>query len=163
MIARYILHVLLMVILTLLGFIITPINYFIKGFVRKYNIVPLWWFLNDTVPISPLDIDAGDYGRFDNNFIGFFRQNGWRNSHWNLRLVLGRKLKGVKTDIDGEMTLLSTTWNYKAGTTKATYRIDGKNYFRVSMIKEIWKYYFHCQLGSNDYRYLFKFKTGKIR
>ena len=158
MIVRYILNIILMLFLTVLGYIITPLNYFIKGWVRKHNVIPLWWFLNDTKPYDKNDIDWGDYGRFENNFIGFYKQNAIRNSHWNLRLILGKKLQGEKYAINGEMKLLSPRWNYKLGTTKGTYRINSRKYFRVSAIIKLGKRYFHYQLGTNDYRYLFKFK-----
>lgn len=151
-----------MIVLTVLGWFITPLNYFIKGFVRKHNIVPLWWFLNDTEPISKTDIDFGDYGRFKHNFVGFYKQNAWRNSHWNLRLILGKKLKGEPTDIKGEMRLKSPRWNNSFGTTKATYKVNGKKFFRVSAMLKIVIFYFNYQLGTNEYRYLFKFKGGLI-
>lgn len=146
----------------IVGLVLTPFNYFLRHWVRRRNIIPLWMFLNDTKPYDKNDIDYGDFGRFKHNFIGFYRQNAIRNSHWNLKLLLSPK-KGIKYDAIGNLDLLSIRWNYKVGRTFATYKIRGKKYFRASGIKEFLGMYFHYQFGANDYRYLYKVKWGIIK
>ena len=147
----------------ILGLFLTPLNYFIKDWVRKNKITPLWWFLNDTEPYDKNDKDWGDFGRFNSNFIGFYRQNALRNSHWNFRLNVLKPKKGEKINVKGELKLLSLNWNFKLGSTFATYKIRETKYFRYSLIKKVWKYYINIQLGAADNRYLFKFKKRKIK
>jgi len=144
---RYILLGFVFALAWLLGLFITPLNYFIKDYVRKWNIVPLWWFLNDTVGGK----DAGDYGRFKHNFKGFYQQNAIRNSHWNLKLLVSPKV-GKKVNKKGKLT-----WrNYKIkGWQFATYEIKGTKYFR-------WSYsagWFYFQFGASHNRYIYKIKN----
>ena len=183
MIFRYLLHGLLTSVCVLIGLIVTPLNYFVRDFVREHKIVPLWWFLNDTLQYSERDVDWGDFGRFSHNFIGFYQQNAIRNSHWNLRTMVGAHLTGEPYNIIGEMHLLGVRWNYKVGRTFATYYINKVKYFRTSLIKETseftfirsvgkWnafkfekyrtKIYIHYQFGTNEYRYIYKIKLGFV-
>ena len=129
---KYITYGLIFALAYVVGLVIVPIIYPFRHRIRKRNIVPLWWFLNDTKPIDNNDIDWGDYGRFKHNLKGFYQQNALRNGHWNLKLLLAPN-KGIKTDVKGKLTLLSTRWNNKTGRTYATYKIDGTKYFRYSI------------------------------
>ena len=160
MVIRYIAYGLIFALAYVVGLFIVPLIYPFKYYIRKYNIVPLWWFLNDTKPFDLNDIDWGDYGRFSHNIFGFYQQNAIRNSHWNLKLLLAPK-KGIKTHVQGELTLLSARWNNKIGSTYATYQIDGVKYFRYSHIYKVFKWKWNVQLGANDYRYLYKSKFQK--
>jgi len=166
MIIRYILIGLIFGLAYIVGLIITPINYFIKDWLRNTFPGVVWWFLNDTKPFNNKDIDFGDYGRFKRNFIGYYRQNAIRNSHYNLKLLLKPK-QGDKRYVIGELKLLDLDWNFKVGKTKATYKIDGVKYFRLSLIKKLvcvfgYGLYFHYQIGADNHRFKYKFKLRLI-
>jgi hypothetical protein len=148
----------------IIGFIITPFNYWLRHPLRKYFPNITWWFLNDTVQNPAwMDMDWGDYGRFPHTFKGFFKQNAIRNSHWNLILLMAPNNTNL-TDVKGKMTFLSIDWGkYEPGFNWGTYKAEGVKYFRISLTLEyLWKFYWHFQLGASDNRYLYKMKWGKI-
>jgi hypothetical protein len=173
MIFRYLGFLLVTLFCSIIGFLITPLNYYIKRYVRKYNITPLWWFLNDSVPLSNTDIDSGDFGRFEHNFKGFFQQNAMRNSHWNLRLLLKPKY-GKHYDIKGDLRELSTERNPQLDFRFGTFKYNNKKYFRLSWIVKVYYWYHHGKFGMSNHslnldgtvkktgRYYFKLKAGKL-
>jgi len=148
---RYLRYILLGFVFALAWFLsailITPLNYFIKDWVRDNNIYPLWIFLNDTTKGE----DAGDYGRFKHNFMGFYQQNAIRNSHWNLKLLVSPKV-GKKENLKGKLTWRN--YNIK-GWQFAIYEIKESKYFR-------WSYsagWFYFQFGASHNRYIYKVKN----
>jgi hypothetical protein len=163
MILRYIFIGLIRTLAKITGYFIVPFIFFIKDWLREKYPNVIWWFLNDNPPYDDNDIDAGDYGRFKHNFIGFYQQNAIRNSHWNLVLLLKPKNTNI-TEIKGNLEFHSVVWNrYLAGFRYSTYRAEGVKYFRLSWIKEFCgKYYTHGQFGTSDSRYVYKHKMGLI-
>jgi len=163
MIFRYLRYLIITSIFTVLGLFIVPFLYPFRVSIQKNKTPFFWWFLNDTEQNPKwMDIDYGIYGRFKHNLIGFYRQCAIRNPHWNLKLLLGPE-KGTPTDIKGEMQMLSVDWDFRLTKTFATYKINGKKYFRMSMIKKIGFLYLHYQFGSSSYKYVVKIKTGLIK
>ena len=152
----------LYLLLVIVCLFIVPCIYPVRKWVRMYEIKPLWWFLNNSLPEVDKDIDFGDFGRFKHNFIGFFKQNALRNPYHNLKITYLKPKQGIKRNIKGELNLLSVDWNYEVTNTKGTYEIKGTKYFRYSMIWEFCTRYFHYQIGMSDNNYLYKFKTGKV-
>jgi len=148
--------------LFIVGLFIVPCIYPARHYVRNNEIWLLWWFLNNSLPEVKGDIDFGDFGRFKHNFKGFYQQNALRNPFHNLKIKYLKPKQGIKTDVKGELNLLSVDWNYEVESTKGTYKIDNTKYFRKSMIWELGRRYFHYQIGMNDNHYLYKFKTGKV-
>tara|TARA_Y100000758_G_C15981898_1_gene397217 strand:- start:292 stop:813 length:522 start_codon:yes stop_codon:yes gene_type:complete len=153
----------------IISLFITPLNYFIKEWVRDNNITPLWWFLNDTKPINDKDVDWGDFGRFKHNFWGFYMQNAIRNSHWNLRLLLAPK-QGKITDVkyskksDKTLTLYrmpNENEEPKFGFQNVSFKMNGKKHFRFSLLKKIKKLIINVQFGVSS-RYLYKIRIRKI-
>ena len=149
-------------LLFIVGLVFVLFIYPIRKWVRVYEVKPLWWFLNNSLPEVKGDIDYGDFGRFKHNFIGFFRQNALRNPYHNLKIKYLNPKQGIKRNVKGKLQLLSVDWNYEVGSTEATYKIKGTKYFRKSMIWEFCTRYFHYQIGVNDNHYLYKFKSGKV-
>ena len=152
----------LFLILFIIGLVIVPLVYPIKRIVRKYKLKPFWWFLNNLLPEVNGDIDYGDFGRFKHNFKGFYQQNALRNPYHNLKINHLKLKQGTKTDIKGELILFSVDWNYEVGFTSGTYKVNGRKYFRKSMIWELGRTYLHYQIGMSNNSYLYKFKTGKV-
>lgn len=147
MIFRFILYGLLTIILFAIGLFVTPFNFWLRHPLRKCFPNTIWWFLNDTIQDPEwLDIDWGDYGRFKNNFIGFYQQNALRNSHWNLRMLL-RPKHGDYSDIKGNLTAKHLKWNNSFGVTYGTFEMSGFKYFRLSWIIKIFKWYSYGKFG----------------
>jgi hypothetical protein len=159
MILKYITYGLVFLITMIIGWFLVPFIYPIKEFVRRNEIRPFWWFLNNTLPEVEGDIDFGDFGRFKHNFIGFYRQNALRNPTHNLKLWLSPP-KGDKENVIGELKMLSTQWDYKVGKRSATYTIKGVKCFRKSMIKEFGKFYLYYNIGFDDKWYNYTIKIG---
>ena len=169
---RYILNGIITLIAFAVGLFITPINYLIKDWLRKFKVT--WWFLNDYPPFDENDIDAGDYGRFKHNFIGFYRQNAFRNSHWNLRMLLRPNYQMPYAE-SGNLEEIDKTWNPKRGVNLGTFRMNGKKYFRLTWIIKILWWYSHGQFGLSKHhynedgtlkkagRYYYKLKAGKFK
>jgi hypothetical protein len=159
MILKYLLIGVVRLIAYVIGLFLTPFNFWLRKPLRKYFPNVTWWFLNDTKPIDIHDIDSGDYGRFAHNIFGYWQQNAWRNSHWNLNLLIRPKNTNI-TDVKGNLTLLTIN-RYEKGFRYATYKAEEIKYFRLSWIIEIGKFYHHAQLGATGNRYLYKIKMGR--
>ena len=146
MIFNYLKYGVIFGLMTILGWFIVPFLYPFRKLIRKHKENPFWYFLNDTT----VGRDAGDYGRFKHNFIGYYRQCAIRNPHWNLKLKLHPKI-GKKENVKGDLL-----WrNYTVlGKQRCTYTIDGTKYFRYSYSNG--KFYY--QFGASENRYIFKFK-----
>ena len=156
----YLFKAIIFAIAYVVGFIVTPVNYFIRNWLRSKFPKVTWWFLNDTVGISNTDIDAGDFGRFDRNFIGYFKQNAIRNSHWNLKMLLRIKGKFV-----GNMSpIISIRYNQTFGSLYRRFTFGKYNLFQYSYLYKIGKFYIHGQFGYSILgRELYKLKAGKIK
>ena len=130
-ILRWFLEQLLHLLLYVVGVIVCLFIYPFRKQIRKYNITFLWWFLNDTTD----GIDAGDYGRFEKNYIGFLQQCAFRNSHWNLRMQM-KLQEGKATDVKviyAENVSPFILCNLSIfGKQKVFYTINGIRYFRMS-------------------------------
>ena len=135
-------------VMYVVGLFIVPIIYKFRDYIRQNNITFLWYFLNDTTKGR----DAGDFGRFKHNFIGFYKQCALRNPHWNLKLLLTPKV-GKKKNIKGDLEW--KRYDLK-GTQICTYDIDNTTYFRFSHSTGKW----YCQFGASDNRYIYKFKIN---
>lgn len=173
MILRFTLNGLITLIAFAIGLFITPINYFMKDWLRRSQNTT-WWFLNDFPPFNKDDIDAGDFGRFKENFVGFYRQNAFRNSHWNLRMLLRPKHETpyAKT---GNLEEIGKTSNPKLGVHFGTLKMHEKKYFRLTWLIKIFKWYSHGQFGLSKHhynedgtlkksgRYYYKLKAGRIK
>ncbi len=159
---RWLLMGLLSLVLFAIGLVLVPLIYPIRKWVRYYEVKPFWWLLNNSLPEVKGDIDYGDYGRFKHTFIGFYKQNALRNPYHNLKVKYLKPKQGIKRNVKGELMLLSVDSNYEVGNTKGTYTIKGTKYFRRSMIWEFCTRYFHYQIGFENHKYLYKFKTGKV-
>jgi hypothetical protein len=131
-----------------IGLFIVPILYFFRDTSTR---TLFWYFYNDTKQKNKYDVDAGDFGRFKHNIIGFYRQNALRNPQWNLKLTLAPK-KGKKENVKGNLEW--RRYNLK-GWQFATYEIKGSKYFRMSYSAG----WFYFQLGASDNRYIYKFKN----
>lgn len=160
MIIRYIGIGMLFGLMTIIGWLVVPFLYFFREYIRDNNITFLWYFLNDTTEGK----DAGDYGRFNHNFIGYYKQCAIRNPCWNLRGLFIPELK--ITNLKG----ISTLRNYKIwGKQYATFNIGEYKHFRYSITKEIlWgKVLWNIQTGSTSinkegtkHRYVYKFRLN---
>lgn len=156
MILRWIGYGLLFVLMIILSIPIVPLIYPFRKFIRKHKENFFWYFLNDTTKGR----DAGDYGRFSHNFIGYIKQCLFRNPHWNLKLKLSPKT-GVKENLKGKTYLYNVNKPLVTGFNWCTYFIEGIKYFRMSFtLKIFWLFYISSQLGAADNRYLYKFKIG---
>lgn len=113
----------------------------------------LWFYLNDTSEGR----DAGDYGRYAHNFLGYYKQCAIRNSHWNLKLLLVPK-KGKKENVKGLLYAYTINNLERLGYNFATYSIENKKYFRFSFNFKLFNHYYNGQFGALDNRYVFKFK-----
>jgi len=162
-ILKYIGIGLLKLLIVLVAFILSPLNYYIRGWLRSTWPNTTWWFLNDAPAYDKNDRDVGDFGRFSEDFKGFFQQNVMRNPAHNLSLLLGPYNTNI-TNVKGDMNLLSVDWgHYKPGFTFATYKAEGRSYFRMSWIWEFSKTRFwHGQLGMSSNTYVYKMKWGNI-
>ena len=157
----YVLKFIIYLISYIVGLVITPINYFIKDKLRIAFPNVTWWFLNDTTPISNTDIDSGDYGRFKRNFIGYYKQNALRNSHWNLKILL--RLKNFGGSVVLNPRIISLRYNPKFGSVYNSFKYGKHKLFQYSYFHKIGMFYIHGQLGySNKGRELYKFKIGTI-
>ena len=145
---RYLILGILFLTMTILGWFITPFLYPFRKFIRKHKENPFWYFLNDTTKGT----DAGDYGRFKHNFIGYYKQCAIRNPHWNFKLKVAPKV-GKKENVKGDLEW--RRYNLK-GLQYATYTIDGTKYFRFSYSVGWW----YCQFGASDNRYIYKSKIN---
>lgn len=172
MLTRYIGYGLLTLTAWVVGlFIVGPI-YPIKDWLRTFDVK--WWFLNDTKPIDKYDIDSGDYGRFKHNFLGFYRQNAFRNSHWNLRMLLRPKYGRIH-HIRGNPEQLDIKGEIKLGCRFGIFKMFDINYFRLSWVLKIFKWYSHGKFGLSPAelnkednllkagRYYYKLKAGKFK
>ena len=146
MIFRYLKLGILFLFMTVLGWFIVPFLYPFRKFIRKHRENLFWYFLNDTTEGK----DAGDYGRFKHNFIGYYKQCAIRNPHWNFKLKVAPKV-GEKENVKGDLEW--RRYNLK-GKQYATYTIQGIKYFRFSYSLG-WCY---CQFGASDNRYIYKVK-----
>ena len=155
---NYILIHLLFLVFWLLGAVlIVPLIYHFRKFIRRNKLTFFWYFLNDTTD----GIDAGDFGRYNRNFIGYYRQCALRNSHWNLKLTLVPK-QGNKDNLKGKLYAYTTNNVNLLGYNFATYEINNKKYFRFSFNKKIGKLILNSQLGALENRYVFKIRIKKI-
>lgn len=151
---KYISVILLFAFMYLIGLVLVPFLYPFRKFIHKYKIIPFWYFLNDTEGNK----DAGDYGRYSHNFIGFYRQCALRNSTWNLKLALKPK-QGIKKNVKGNLQFYNLLKPLKFGCQFATYEIKGSKYFRFSFTKKF-IFIFNMQLGMAYNRYLFKIRIN---
>ena len=157
----YILKFIIYLIAYIIGLVITPINYFIKDKLRVAFPNVTWWFLNDTTPISNTDIDSGDYGRFELSFIGYYKQNALRNSHWNLKMLL--RLKNFGEDVILNQKIISLRYNPKFGNVYNSFEYGKHKLFQYSYLYKIGIFYIHGQIGYSDKsRELYKFKVGTL-
>ena len=88
MIFRYLGLGILFLVMTVLGWVLIPFLYPFRKFIRKHKENFFWYFLNDTTKGR----DAGDYGRFKHNILGFWLQCAIRN-----KLAPNKKLKNYVT------------------------------------------------------------------
>ena len=159
---RYLAYGIVFLLMAIIGLVITIFIYpFRKSIRRKKSnwfFKFLWFFLNDTKDGR----DAGDYGRFNHNFIGYYRQCAIRNPHWNLKLALSPE-KGLLTEVKGNnLTFYNLVKPIKFGTQFATYKIKGKKYFRYSFNRKFLNRVFNLQLGAASNRYVYKFRINKL-
>lgn len=142
---RYILLEIIFGIAYILGLFIYPIAYIFRVTIRKYHILPIWWFLNNG--LYGKDNDYGyEFWHIQNGYSNIseysnlkkfwisYRWNAFRNSHWNLKLAVKPKqgeMKSIKiytntTDKDGTVFC-----NYDIfGKQYCTYEVGGTKYFR---------------------------------
>lgn len=142
-------------IMYILGLLIVPFLYNFRDIIHKNKTKPFWYFLNDT----KIGRDAGDFGRFKHNLIGFYKQNALRNSHWNLKLILTPK-KGKKENVKGKLYFYTTNKPELLGFNFATYEIKGSKYFRMSF-NIVFILLINMQLGAADNRYIVKIRINK--
>jgi hypothetical protein len=140
--------------------------YKFRPFIRRYKSFwtrLLWFYLNDTENGT----DAGDFGRYKHNFIGFYRQCALRNSHWNLNLLLAPKkgkIENIKYSKKSDKTMLLYRMPFEnekkfiLGYQNATYTIDDTKYFRFSLLKKVFFIHINIQFGATTNRYLYKIK-----
>ena len=131
---------------------------------KKNNFIYIFWlFLNDTTPVNDNDLDYGDYGRFKHNFLGFYRQNAIRNSHWNFRKVFYKLQKGkaymVKYTNNSDKTLRFFNLDQPLiyGYQNVTFYVNKVKYFRFSFTKEIFGVVVNLMFGM-DKRYIYKIR-----
>jgi len=148
MIIRYLLLGIAFGLMTVLGWFLAPFLYPFRKLIRDNKENFFWYFLNDT----KIGLDAGDFGRFNHNIIGFYLQCAIRNPHWNLKLKLAPKV-GLKENVKGDLEW--RRYNLK-GYQYATYTITGIKYFRFSYSAGWW----YCQFGSSDNRFIYKLKIN---
>ena len=133
----------------------------------------LWLFLNDTTEGE----DAGDFGRYKHNFIGFWKQNARRNGFWNGRLEIAPltgiaiKIKTSKNDVihmdTGEKVkakLVLCNMTKYMGINFVFFTVKETRYFRFSLTRIILRgnRLLNIQFGTDDKRYLYKVKNNKI-
>jgi hypothetical protein len=145
------------------GLFICLFIYKFRPFIRRNKLTFFWYFLNDTTE----GIDAGDFGRYKHNFIGFYRQCALRNSHWNLNLLLAPKkgkIENIKYSKKSDKTMVlyrmpfENEKNFILGYQNATYTIDNTRYFRFSLLKKVFFIHINIQFGATTNRYLYKIK-----
>jgi hypothetical protein len=168
-ILRWALISLLFGVIWLLGIVIVPSIYAFRTSIRegkkkgKWFHTFLWYFLNDTTKTNEADIDWGDYGRFSHNFYGYIKQCLFRNSHWNLKILLvpKRNPHNKKDNVVGTLYQYNVGKPLKTGVSKGTYSVQGQKHFRFCFtLKYLWYCHVNGQFGSLDHRYVFKFKNG---
>lgn len=165
-ILRWSLEQLLHLLLYIVGVVVCLFIFPFRDKIRKYNITPLWWFLNDTTKSSKSDIDYGDFGRFKTSYWGFLQQCAFRNSHWNLRLKLSVE-QGTIVDIkeyynEGKKSIFMFRNLTFLGRQKVFYTINGVRYFRMSKSVKGTSRLFNYQFGYSGYRAVFKIRYVKI-
>ena len=166
-IIRWTLEQLLHLALYIIGVPICMMIYPFRDWIRTNDITILWYFLNDTKKKYESDVDFGDFGRFKSNYIGFLRQCAFRNSHWNLRLLIRDEI-GPMTN---KVIVYNTTenpfmfCNLKIhGKQKVFYTVNGVRYFRMSK-SVIWMNgtrLFNYQFGNTGSRSVFKIRNVKF-
>lgn len=162
-----------------LGHIFVFFIYLPRDLIRKGKNKGLWipWFfwlfLNDTTKGR----DAGDFGRYSHNFIGFWKQNARRNSFWNLKLLISPK-RGIPQEIDSKKLdvieietgnrvsnmLVLCNFNNYWGISFVYFTIKGVRYFRYSFTKVVFngRRLWNVQFGITNERYVYKCKMKKI-
>ena len=110
--------------LTLVGCVLHLLyfTYYFRVWVRKNEVVPFWWFINNTLPEVKGDIDWGDFGRFKHNFIGFYQQSALRNPFHNIKIeYLATKKEGFVKVINWEFWTITVHIKIGYGKTKYLY------------------------------------------
>ena len=160
----------------ILGLFIVPMIYFIRDEIRTLKIRLLWYFLNDTTKQNESDVDWGDYGRYERNFWGYFKQCALRNSHWNFRhYVLAfdeftpTEANIIWSNVYDRYTkqklpfkmMLCNVNNYW-GSQLCFYKANEIPLFRFSFTIPIFNRVWNVQFGEGSNRYLYKCKFSKI-
>ncbi len=122
MYAKWFIMGIVYLLLTIIGLVFVPFIYPIRKWIRRKEIVPFWWFVNNTLPEVKGDIDWGDFGRFKHNFKGFYQQNALRNPFHNLKIEhLSPNKKGFRKIINWEFWTIKIHIKIGYGKTKYLY------------------------------------------
>ena len=173
MILRYLFYGLVFILAFFIGLVIFPIIYIFRKAIRAHAPNVFNYFLNSD-EIDELSNDYGDAGwrkrkgidieskNWLGKFIVSYRWAAIRNPHYNLKLAIAPR-KGKKThvkikfDTTSEGGLIFCNEKIR-GRQFATYRTEGRKYFRFSFTLPFLFWTLNHQSGTSSVRYIYKLR-----